>query len=136
MTELRPAARVVDGDGPFHTTPETDREEINRVRQAAEALFAPKRALSEPADSVPSPSLGDQTPRKPRFLRALGVQPTPVEPIEATAERKPATPPQKIISASHLARIRTWLRYGMTARQAAKMYGVSVSEIERILQET
>src|SRR5690242_16187199 len=40
---------------------------------------------------------------------------------------------RKRVPVSHLARVRTWLKYGMTIRQAADMYGVSESEIERIL---
>ena len=30
-------------------------------------------------------------------------------------------------------RIRAWVKYGMTAAQVAQVYGVAVSEIERIL---
>jgi hypothetical protein len=32
-------------------------------------------------------------------------------------------------------RIRTWVKYGMTAFQAAEVYGVAPSEIERILRQ-
>jgi hypothetical protein len=35
----------------------------------------------------------------------------------------------------HLPRIRTWVRYGMTARQVAEVYGVAVGEIERIVRK-
>jgi hypothetical protein len=38
------------------------------------------------------------------------------------------------IANSQLARIRTWLKYGMTLRQVAEMYGVDVEEIESILR--
>jgi hypothetical protein len=38
------------------------------------------------------------------------------------------------IPAAHFACIRAWVRYGMTASQVAEVYGVAVSEIERILK--
>jgi hypothetical protein len=43
--------------------------------------------------------------------------------------------PLKRVWAAHLSRIQSWLKYGMTVRQAADVYGVSVSEIERVLQK-
>jgi len=39
------------------------------------------------------------------------------------------------IPKSHSARIRAWLKYGLTPRQAAEIYGVAVSDIEHILQK-
>ena len=33
------------------------------------------------------------------------------------------------------ARIRAWVKYGMTADQAAQVYGVAVTDIERILHK-
>ena len=37
------------------------------------------------------------------------------------------------IPASQVARIKTWLEYGMTIPQVARLYGVTVSVIERLL---
>jgi len=39
------------------------------------------------------------------------------------------------VPASYLERVRTWLAYGMTIDQAAEVCGVSVREIERIMQK-
>ena len=39
------------------------------------------------------------------------------------------------ISSSQLARIHTWVKYGMTAAQVAGVYGVAVDVIERILRQ-
>ena len=38
--------------------------------------------------------------------------------------------------ASQFARIRTWMRYGMTVAEVAQVYEVTVEEIERNLQKT
>jgi hypothetical protein len=40
------------------------------------------------------------------------------------------------IPSSQFARIRTWVKYGMTAAQVAGIYGVAVDAIERILRQT
>jgi hypothetical protein len=109
-----------------------NRKDITRARQAAEALFAPKPPLTEPAAKDPLVA-GDQRKRKPRVLSAIPVQPTRLEPAKQSVEREPATPCHQL-PASHLSRVRTWLKYGMTIRQAAEVYGVSVGEIERILR--
>jgi hypothetical protein len=42
-------------------------------------------------------------------------------------------PPTVEISPSQIARIRTWVKYGMKVAQVAQVCGVSVGEIERIL---
>jgi len=39
------------------------------------------------------------------------------------------------IPVSQFARIRTWVKYGMTASQVAQVYKVTVEEIERILRK-
>jgi hypothetical protein len=51
---------------------------------------------------------------------------------------EPATPPraepprEPVIPAAHVARIRAWLKFGMTAAQVAEMYGIAAGEVERI----
>ena len=47
----------------------------------------------------------------------------------------PQPPVSGEIPASQLARIRTWVKYGMTVAQVAKVYGVPVDEIERVLRK-
>jgi uncharacterized protein with HEPN domain len=43
--------------------------------------------------------------------------------------------PAPEIPVSQFARIRAWVKYGMTAADAAQVYGVAVEEIERILRK-
>ena len=109
-----------------------DREQVTQARREAEALFTPKRPVSEP--SVPDPpSPADPLPRKPRILRALPVAPVRQEESETparSASRMPSGIPR-----SHFARIRTLVKYGMTAAQVAGIYGVAVDAIERILHQ-
>jgi hypothetical protein len=101
-----------------------DRERIARARQAAEALFTPRRQVAEPSvsDSLP---LADQPVRRPRVLGISS--PAPVAP-------EPQMAPE--IPRSKFARIRSLVKYGMTVSQVAEVHGVAVNEIERILRQT
>jgi hypothetical protein len=105
-----------------------DRERITRARQAAEALFTAK-----PPVSVPSvqDTAADQSSRKPRVLRVTSPPPTSVEELKASVSLEPTTPS---IPAAHFARIRTWMRYGMTIADVAAVYGLAVDELARILR--
>jgi hypothetical protein len=47
-------------------------------------------------------------------------------PVERSEPEEPAIP------AAHIARIRAWLRYGMTAAQVGEIYGVSADEVEHV----
>jgi len=132
MSQFHLAARLAYSEGQLHSQRQNDEPEIKRVRQAAEALFAPKRLVTEPAGPVSTPS-GDQEARKPRILRALGVQPTRAEEPQFPPIRQSRRSTRQL-AARNLPRVRTWLKYGMTVQQAAKVCGVSVSEIERVLQ--
>jgi hypothetical protein len=109
-----------------------DRERVTGARQAAEALFISKRPLSE--SSIPEPELpADQSPRKPRILRALSTVPVSHEEGE-----QPVIPEQRMtpeIPSSQFGRIRAWVKYGMTAAKVAAVYGVAVGAIERILRQ-
>jgi hypothetical protein len=112
-------------------------EDVDRARKAAEALFSPKRPIADPATQGDK-GTAQQASRKPRILSAVREQqpmiqphhPEPTNPSLRLERRRP----RKRVPASHLARVRTWLNYGMTINQAADMYGVSVSEIERLLR--
>jgi hypothetical protein len=108
-------------------------EDMNRARQAAEALFAPTQQITEPAAPVPVAS-PDQTTRKPRILSAVPAKPVPIEPVSSSLK---AVSPNKRrrIPASHFARILTLLRYGMNIAQVAELYGVPTGEIESILKK-
>ncbi|HJU18089.1 MAG TPA: hypothetical protein VJ770_16675 [Stellaceae bacterium] len=38
------------------------------------------------------------------------------------------------IAASQVARIRVWVKYGMTVSQVAEVFGVPIGEVERVLR--
>ena len=127
MTEYTHA----NGAGSVHAKTQIDRQQVESARRAAEALFAPKR----PAIEAPYPALSaDQLPRKPRILSATEMQPPQIDKGKPVVEPE-LTVPRRQIPTSHVARIRTWLKYGMTVRQAADVYGVSVDDIESIRQK-
>ena len=108
-----------------------DRHQITRAREAAEALFRPKRQLIEP--SVPeTPPSADSSARKPRVLTVALPAPVHVE-REAPVSAKQQMTPE--ISRSQFDSVRTWVKYGMTAPQVAEVYGVGVDEVDRILRK-
>lgn len=102
------------------------------ARQAAEALFRPKRVT--PDQSVrETPASGDEPVRKPRVLEISLPVPSPTQ----VGRDEPIGPTQQItrkIPKSQFARIRAWRRFGMTTQQVAEVYGVAIDEIERILR--
>ncbi|MGH7088060.1 MAG: hypothetical protein ACREFQ_04095, partial [Stellaceae bacterium] len=57
-----------------------------------------------------------------RRSKATPPQPEPTAPVPAAAD-----------SAPHIARIRAWLKYGMTIAQVAEAYRVPITEIKRLL---
>jgi len=100
-------------------------------------LFAPKEPIADPTPE--STGLAQQEMRKPRILSAIreqqaGIQPHDSEPTKPSVQQKRHRA-RKRVPTSQLARVRTWLTYGMTIDQAADVCGVSVSEIERIMQK-
>jgi hypothetical protein len=109
-----------------------DRERALRARQEAEALFAPK-PQPRVAETAASPSGAAVEKRAPTRLPAA---PAPNAPRASGLAAGDALPqPARQIPADHAARIRTWLRYGMSIAEVAMVYGVQVGEIERILQQ-
>ena len=108
-----------DSEGPDRTFRD-DRDQKARARQAAEALFAPK----------PPPPTGDQPPtdqpgRQPRILKHAS--PVVRAPTDALAT------PAAAIRPPHVARIRAWLKSGMTIAQVANAYRIPLTEITRLL---
>lgn len=107
-----------------------DRERIARARQAAEALFA------EPPPELPSNSRGAGP--SPDLLHPGEVTTATAMP-EGTAKLSVDTPPptgRSIIPASQVAQMRLWVKYGMTAAQIAKVCGVPVGEVKRVLHKS
>jgi hypothetical protein len=105
-----------------------DREPLTNARQAAEAIFKPNRQVNE--QSRREGAMSDSA-RRPRVLPIL---PKPVDDEEFDRPRSPKPQMTPKIAGVQFARIRTLVRYGMTARQVAEVYGVAVDEIERILR--
>jgi hypothetical protein len=99
-----------------------DREIKTRVRQAAEALFAPKPSTTE------KPPAG-QPARQPRVLKTT-LPSACREVVDAAVTPEPSS--VREVPPAHVARIRTWMKYGMTAAQVAELYKVPIAAIERI----
>jgi hypothetical protein len=98
-----------------------DRERMARARQAAEALFTPTPPVTEKL-SV------DQPARQPRVLETA---PPPAR-REAIKVAAVSPEPRMPLPPAHFARIRSWVKYGMTLAQVAEVYKVPVGEIARI----
>src|SRR5436190_3736022 len=128
MSAFGNAGRVLYEDVKPGRSPQI--EHINKARQAAEALFAPKQAIGPTPECVPPDSTGT---RKPRILSAQAAHGTPSEQTKVPVELKPLRPCYQV-PASDLTRIRTWLKYGMTIRQVAKMFHVDAGEMKGILK--
>jgi hypothetical protein len=108
-----------------------DRERLERAHQAAEALFIPKQQIGEPSVSGALPSSA-QPARQPRVLAASSSAPVAHQESAAPVTAEPVTPQ---IPSTQFARIRTWVKYGMTVSQVAEVCGVAAGEIERILRQ-
>jgi hypothetical protein len=104
--------------------PDRDNGQLTAARRTAEALFAPKKKppLLQPESAVV---------HKPRILAAR----PPARVDTASMGASPIQEARRTFPKSQVDRIRTWLRYGMTHRQAADAYGVSVPELKDALRE-
>jgi hypothetical protein len=97
---------------------------LDTARQRAEALFKPKPLPK----ALCANEIANKMAHGPRILSISA--PTP--------EQAPTTPAQSTptdLDRRHFPRIRALAKYGMTARQIAETYGVSASEIQRILRK-
>jgi hypothetical protein len=101
------------------------RERIGSARRAAEALFAPK-PRSPGGEAPPSPG-GE----------ALGDQPGPsvAGDIGDAIGDQPGPPVAGEIGAAQAARIRAWIKYGMSVAEVAELFGVPVREIEKVVRQ-
>lgn len=132
MTQFHHSDRSGYASATFDGSNRNHREDIGGARLAAEALFARKRQVVEPAKPATVASTGESV-RKPRILSAVPMRRPPSEAVAPSVKVVSPTKPGKIRPA-HSARIRTWLKYGMTVPQVAEVYKVTIGEIERILQ--
>jgi hypothetical protein len=110
-----------------------DRERIARARQVAEALFTPKSPRVRRSNSLPVLG-GGLSPDPPHAEEVAKAAATP----EGTAAPPIDTPPPSerlTIPASQVARIRAWVKYGMTVSQVAEVFGVPIGEVEQALRQ-
>src|SRR5437763_4330767 len=114
MSDNRHSDRRTYFDANFHQSSASGHDDLNRARHAAEALFAPRRQIENPTNPDAT-GTAQQDQRKPRILSAVR------EPQPQAAHENASQPPLqhetrrrgKRVPASHLERIRTWLKYGM-----------------------
>jgi hypothetical protein len=92
-------------------TPDYDREQIARARQAAEALFAAKTP-KPPANSaaVPEAAPAEQAVRKPRVLQIRTSAPVERSQVTETPPVGGAYAVQRELPRSEFARIRTLVK--------------------------
>jgi hypothetical protein len=108
-------------------------ERIARVRQAAEALFTPKSPRVRRSNSLPVLG-GGPSPDPPHAEEVAKAAAMP----EGTAAPPIDTPPPSArltIPASQVARIRIWMKHGMTVSLVSEVFGVPISEVERVLRQ-
>lgn len=114
MIEHPPHRRPVYGRNHASAHTPDDRTRRAQARRAAEALFAPKQ--------------------KPSSAQQSRVLSTALPPAQSEAMASITAPPRPtVIPAGHVARIHTWVKYGMTVPQVAAIYGAEVDEVARIL---
>ena len=126
----------------WHAADEQDnRDKLDRARQAAEALFKPTQESKDrelpQATGSNAGSTEQQSKRQPRIFTippqrsATAEAETPPKPMPSP--REPATRRRGAVPPSQIGRVRALATYGMTSEQVAELYGVTVDEIERIL---
>ena len=119
-----------------------NREKISRARQAAEDLFKPAQQTTAPELSSVSivSSTAQRARRQPRVL-AVAPRVQPNAEVEAPAESKPtrrkktAAQHGGVIPSSQLGRVRALANYGMTRAQVAELYGVTIEEIDHVIEQ-
>ena len=118
-----------------------NRNKIDRARQAAEALFKPTREGQDgelpQATGSNAGSTEQQSKRQPRIFTIPPQRPATADaetpPKPKPSPREPATRRRSAVPPTQIGRVRTLATYGMTTAQVAELYGVTVDEIERIL---
>jgi hypothetical protein len=115
-----------------HAVRGDDRARAVSVREAAEALFKPKPPALKPPEAHPD-TMNNPPFRQPRVLVISAPEPRRQEHTEPS--RPAAATTQKRIADAEAARVRAWVKYGMTIPQVAQVYGVTLTEVQRVLRE-
>jgi hypothetical protein len=126
------------------TNAHDDRAQVTKAREAAEALFTPKKQADHTAAPTPDPvsrSLVEQpVPRIPRIIAIPATMPVSDETVappsgpRLTSRREVSRARIEVPVAQH-DRVRTLAQYGMTLAEVADLYRVHVEVIERIVAE-
>jgi hypothetical protein len=126
------------------TNPREDREQVTKAREAAEALFSPRKQLerAEVPTSAPSALLQVEqpAPRTPRIIAMPSTMRVTDESVAPPPDAKPKSRRETNrqrpeIPASQHGRVRALALYGMTLAEVADLYRVPVDVIERIVAE-
>jgi hypothetical protein len=108
-----------------------DPKRLTSARKAAEALFTPKRHITEQVVS------DSPLPRNRRASRVRAASfAVSVRPEEVDAPVGSKQPTVTDIPMSQFAGIRALGEHGMAIPQIARVYGAGVGAIERVLQKT
>jgi hypothetical protein len=120
-----------------------DREKVNKAREAAEALFAPKKQVNHPETPASTPSsplqIEQPAPRAPRIIAIPSTMPVAEEIVGPLTDPKPKPKRETRrrrgnIPGSQHDRVRTLVLYGMSLAEVADLYGVPMGVIERIVE--
>ena len=120
---------------------QNNRDKLDRARQAAEALFKPMHESKDgefPRSTESNAwSTEQQSKRQPRIFTIPPQRPATAEaetpPKPKPSPREPATRRRGAVPPMQIGRVRALATYGMTTAQVAELYGVTVDEIERVL---
>ena len=109
-----------------------DREQVSKVREAAEALFARKAQAERTEAPTSLPVASKQARREPRIF-AMPVAGNFREEV-VHQKPKPETSRRRVkVPIAQHDRIRTLVMYGITSAEVADLYGVPLNVIERIV---
>ena len=119
-----------------------NREKIIRARRAAEDLFKKAQQTSSPEFTAPASGTSSTGQRARRQPRVLTIAPPTVPsaktemPADQKRIRREKAPGQHtgIVPSSQTGRVRALTTYGMSRAQVAKLYGVTIKEIDRIIK--
>jgi hypothetical protein len=114
----------------------TAKDGPSRSRSRADQERAPRRRGALQTETGSEQGNASERPRAGRATAAQTAHPGDLA-SRAGKRRggRNTRKPQPQIPASRFARIRTWVKYGMTVADVAQVYGVAVEEIEGILRD-
>jgi hypothetical protein len=124
------------------TNAHDDHEQINKAREAAEALFTSKKQVpgTEAPTSVPlAPSQVEQpAQRMPRIIAIPATMPMADKTVVPATEPKPERETRRRrakVRVNQYGRVRALALYGMSVAEVADLYRVPVEVIERIVAD-